>query len=328
MWGFILFILGINSIYGSIQIGPDVDETVTCVSYLLCNYTSGGGDPIIKWYKGTSIAGGEHIITYDSSGIKYEPGFTRHDIVDQATLQISDSILSDSDTYWCELTGLGVPFDDDSLILKVEEITSDVSLFISDEIVIESTSGMSTVVNMTCTISTTYDVEYDWELDGNHIDLTDERYFSNENGNVISIRNITRYDTGNYVCIVSRCDFTVKAEEEYLNVTYPPEIMKITHSCNSGDTICEADANPPPVYDIITDGNTVTCCAENSIGTDCSEVVDECGCCSSWEIALIICAIIIALLLITALVIWFVPLPPCKAAKGKLTGLCLKGNHT
>ncbi|XP_077861459.1 neural cell adhesion molecule 1-like [Saccoglossus kowalevskii] len=245
----------VRFIAGDFKVGEDVVVSEHTTAVLNCTYSTTGREDLY-WYKGDD-EGTWTVVIYvpNSEEPEYQTGFDRHDIVGQASLQITQTVVNDSDTYWCLIVGLGVQTEMDSLSLNVIEIRSP-----SIPIVTLSENPTHEGHNVTL-LCESYGVPlptFEWMKDGIQLQEQKRYHFTTDMGSFMIV-SVSRKDMSNYTCIASN-DGGSKKTTVFLNVYYEPDYVWPTCSAeplsniefleagNSITLICEAvDGNPFPV---------------------------------------------------------------------------------
>ncbi|XP_077864060.1 neural cell adhesion molecule 2-like, partial [Saccoglossus kowalevskii] len=202
----------------------------TDTTLLECTYITTGGNPLVYWYKGSSTATGTLVIQSVGGVIYPEPGFTRHDIQDQASLVITNTMLSDAGMYWCKVIAFPDGSDEDSVTLTGEVATepSQPSITFIDGSII---SNASSKITMQCTSSGNPTPIY------NNSELTINPSDRDDNGRTFTCQAVNFKGSN--------------TEDKTLTIRYKPYFVNVSKNQRSyaskgsvAELRCEIESNP------------------------------------------------------------------------------------
>ncbi|XP_077863342.1 peroxidasin homolog [Saccoglossus kowalevskii] len=207
--------------------GSPVTSIETTSTVLECTFTTTSSNPLISWYKGSSTSTGYLIIQKDNSGVFPQPGITRHDIQNQASLLITDTQLSDADKYWCQVEGLGDPRDEKSITLTVTPATPPSQPTISITAG-SNPSNAGNIIRLKCTSTGSPTPSCSWLRDNQPLPAI-TRYQLSSDGSAFTINPSDKDDNGKtFTCHVTNVKGN-KDEHIILNIRYAPDNPDCTY---------------------------------------------------------------------------------------------------
>ncbi|XP_077865871.1 cell adhesion molecule CEACAM6-like [Saccoglossus kowalevskii] len=253
------------------QGGDRIIETTTTI--LECTYTTSGTNDLVAWYKGSDTHQ-ENIVLQAQNGVVYPtPGFTRHDIQDQASLVITDTQLSDAGMYWCKVTAFGDGEDEKSITFTVTAQTEPSQPTISFTEGSQTSNEGSKIV-MKCTSTGVPTPTITW-LRNNQPLTTLSRYQLNNAKTKLTINPSHREDNDiKFTCHVTNAKAS-KTEDITLNIRFQTESMTlsgITNPVKEGETkiltCTTSTSNPASQISWLKDNNVWTDNTYESITSD------------------------------------------------------------
>ncbi|CAH3134813.1 unnamed protein product [Porites lobata] len=209
-----------------------------------CNAT-GNPAPTFRWTKNGSVLTPVSRISLSSDGKQ---------------LTVTNVTREDSGQYFCEATNNVTTVASDSATLNVK-YQPEFSVHPQNATKIEGDN-----VTFTCNATGNPAPTFRWTKNGSVL-TTDSRISLLSDGKHLTIRNVTREDSGQYVCEATNNVTTVPSDSATLNVQYAPGFTK--HPDNilkiEGETAifnCTVDGNPEPSIDWTKDNVTLNITAD------------------------------------------------------------------